>query len=245
MADAPAPAPTPAPAPAPAAAPRGPAARTVRTLIRLDRAAHRRWFLPALAVFPLGDYALPFLPNQMLLMGVPALHPRRWRAIALTFVIASAAGAFLTATAVQSAGPRLLDALGLPAPGLGGLSEAGGTVTRYGVWALVLLALLPWTPRATVLVCALAGVPPWTIALAVLAGRPLPVALLAAAGARAPHLLRRFRRVDRVLTEVEARRATPAGRPVKGSDAPPPPAECPPADTPVPKSGQRNPCGDD
>ncbi|GAA2243660.1 hypothetical protein GCM10010232_33350 [Streptomyces amakusaensis] len=235
----------PAPAPAPAVAPRGPATRTVRTLIRLDRAAHRRWFLPALAVFPLSDYALPFLPNQMLLMGVPALHPRRWRAIALTFVVASAAGAFLTATAVQSVGPWLLDTVGLPAPGLGELREAGGMVARYGTWALVLLALLPWTPRATVLVCALAGVPPWTIGLAVLAGRPLPVALLAAAGARAPHLLRRFRRVDRVLTEVEARRTPPVACSAEGSGAPVPPAERPPADTPVPKSGQPNPCGDD
>ncbi|MFE0425612.1 hypothetical protein [Streptomyces sp. NPDC058953] len=187
------------------AAPAG--TRAGRVLTRLDRAAHRRWFLPALAVFPLGDYAVPVLPNQLLLMGVSALHPRRWRSVALTFVTASAAGAFLVATAVQGAGPWLLETVGPRVADPGELREAGGFVTRYGAGAVAVLALLPWTPRAAVLVCALAGIPPWSIALAVLAGRPLPVALLAAAGATSPRLLRRARRLDRVLTEVRARRA--------------------------------------
>ncbi|GLF92883.1 hypothetical protein [Streptomyces yaizuensis] len=191
---------------APAAAPGTPTTRTGRILVRLDRAAHRPWFLPALAAFPLSDYVLPFLPNQMLLMGVSALHPRRWPMIALTFVTASVVGAFLVASAVRSAGPWLLETVGAPAPGEGGL----GPVARHGIWALALLALLPWTPRVAVLACALAGIPPWSIALAVLAGRPLPVTLLATVGARAPHLLGRFRRVERVLAEVRARRAIPS-----------------------------------
>ncbi|MEU9337057.1 VTT domain-containing protein [Streptomyces sp. NPDC048290] len=192
-------------APAPAAGPGG-STRTVRLLLRLDRAAHRRWFLPALAVFPLSDYALPVLPNQMLLAGLSALHPRRWRVIALTFVTASVLGAFLVATAVHAAGPPLLETVGAVAPGQAELKEVAGWVERHGGWALAVLALLPWTPRAAVVMCALAGIPPWTVALAVLAGRPLPVTLLALAGARAPGLLRRSRRIDRVLREVEAGR---------------------------------------
>ncbi|MFH8618833.1 hypothetical protein ACH4E8_27730 [Streptomyces sp. NPDC017979] len=168
---------------------------------RLDRAADRPWFLPALAVFPLGDYVLPVLPNQMLLMGVSALHPRRWRTVALTFVTASVVSAFLVATVVQSAGTRLLEAAGQSAEPAE-LGDFGGFVEQHGTLALAVLSLLPWTPRAAVLLCALAGLPPWSIALAVLAGRPLPVTLLAATGARAPHLLRRFRRIDRLLTEV-------------------------------------------
>jgi hypothetical protein len=40
--------------------------RTGRILVRLDRAAHRRWFLPAVAVFPISDFALPVLRNQIL-----------------------------------------------------------------------------------------------------------------------------------------------------------------------------------
>ncbi|MEU5163985.1 hypothetical protein AB0G74_30825 [Streptomyces sp. NPDC020875] len=199
-------------------APGTPAAgRTARLLIRLDRAAHRPWFLPAVAVFPLGDYALPVLPNQVLLTGLSALRPRRWRAIALTFVIASALGAFLVATAVRAVGPRLLEAVGPVLGGAGELREAGGFVTEYGALAVAVLALLPWTPRAAVLVCALAGVPPWSIGVAVLVGRPLPVALLAAAGARAPRLLRRFRRIDRVLTEAEALRTAAGPGPARVS----------------------------
>lgn len=191
--------------------------RAGRTLIRLDRAAHRPWFLPTLALFPLSDYALPALPNQMLLMGVSALHPRRWRLTALTFVVASAVGAFLVATVVQLAGPWLWDTVGGLTPGSDELREASGLVAEYGVWALALLALLPWTPRVAVLLCALAGLQPWTIALAVLVGRPLPVTLLAVTGAKAPHLLRRWPRVDRVLAEVEAQRATVP--PTSGADS--------------------------
>ncbi|MFF8955075.1 hypothetical protein [Streptomyces sp. NPDC014894] len=199
------------------AAPHGPTTRAGRILVRLDRAAHRPWFLPALALFPLGDYAMPAMPNQMLLMGVSALHPRRWLTIALTFVTASAAGAFLTATAAQLAGPWLMEAAGALVPARSELRESGAFVARHGVWALALLSLLPWTPRVAVLVCALAGVPPWSIALAVLAGRPLPVTALAAAGARAPHLLRRSRRAERLLAEVRARRAPVRDDPATGS----------------------------
>ncbi|MFF3554169.1 hypothetical protein ACFYXL_12215 [Streptomyces tsukubensis] len=182
----------------PATASRRPGTRAGRILLRLDRAADRPWFLPALSVFPLSDYVLPVLPNQLLLVGVSALHPRRWRAVALTFVTASAAGAFLVASVVQSAGLRLLEQIG------GETGGAGEFVAQHGVLALAVLALLPWTPRLAVVACALAGISPWAIALTVLAARPLPVALLAATGARAPRLLRRFRRIDRVLTEVRA-----------------------------------------
>ncbi|MGV9316890.1 hypothetical protein ACWDR0_32630 [Streptomyces sp. NPDC003691] len=193
-----------------AAAPGGTATRAGRLLLRFDRAADRPWFLPALAVFPLSDYAVPVLPNQMLLVGMSALHPRRWRAIALTFAVASALGALLVAAAVQSAGPWLLDAAGR-LPGSGELREAGDFVNRHGAPALAVLALLPWTPRAAVVACALAGVPPWSIGLAVLLGRPVPVTVLALSGARAPRLLRRSRRLERLLAEVRARRAADGG----------------------------------
>ncbi|MCM2388318.1 VTT domain-containing protein [Streptomyces albipurpureus] len=158
----------------------------------------------------MSDYALPVLPNQLLLMGLSALHPRRWRMIALTFVLASATGAFLTALVFQTAGPWLLSTIGGLAPQREELREVSGLITQYGVWAVAVLALLPWTPRAAVVMCALVGVPPWTIAVAVLVGRPVPVTLLALGGARAPLLLRRSRRLDRVLTEVETHRALAA-----------------------------------
>jgi hypothetical protein len=173
----------------------------VRTILALDRAAHRPGFLPALSFFPIADYGLWFLPSQMLLATLSVLQPRRWAAFATTFVIAGALGALLTAWAVQAFGPWLLDTL------LGGrpdrADEIVATVERYGLPALVLLAALPWPPRATVIVCALGGLPPVAIGLGVAAGRVLPSFGVAWISVRAPHLLRRLAMVDRVLTEVE------------------------------------------
>jgi hypothetical protein len=52
------------------------------------------------------------------------------------------------------------------------------------------------------------GMPPWAIASAVMAGRLVPATALTLIGAKAPHLLRRVRSVDRVLSEVESGRVT-------------------------------------
>jgi hypothetical protein len=129
-------------------------------MLRLDRVAHRRWFLPAVAAFPLSDYLLlDTLPGE---------------------------------TADDSV-----------------VRETMATIEDYGLWVLVGLSLLSWPPRAAVLACALVGLPPWAIALAVLAGRPIPAVGLALTGAKAPHLLRRFRTIDPVLADVEANRTAP------------------------------------
>ncbi|MGN9813362.1 hypothetical protein ACTMSW_28910 [Micromonospora sp. BQ11] len=181
--------------------------RTVRVLRRLDRAAHQRWFLPAVGVFPLSDYAAPVLPNQILLTTLAVLHPRRWGALTITFVTAAGLGALAVAATVQATDPWLLDTLGGGPDALAGVT---GQIRRYGLWALAALALLPWPPRTAVLACALAGIPPWVIAAVVMAVRPLPVAAMAFTAAKAPHLLRRFPRVDRLLTAVEADRTSPA-----------------------------------
>ncbi len=175
--------------------------RPVRVLRRLDRAADRRWFLPATAVFPLSDYALPVLPNQLLLVILAVLHPRRWWALTVTFVTAAGLGAFLVATAVQTGGAWLLEVVPADPGALAGVTRQ---LRRYGLWALVALSLLPWPPRTAVLACALAGLAPWSIAAAVTAARLVPVTALALTGAKAPHLLRRWARVDRLLTAVEA-----------------------------------------
>lgn len=183
-----------------------PTTRTGRVLVRLDRAAHRRWFLPTVAVFPLSDFALPIMPNQTLIMALSVLQPRRRWAIAFTFVAATSAGALLTASAVQAAGPWLLDYISGGRPDQGTFHDIIQQIERYGMWALAGLSLLPSPPRTAVLVCALAGISPWTIALAVLAARPVPVTVLTMVAATAPRLLRRFRPVGRVLAEVEASR---------------------------------------
>jgi membrane protein YqaA with SNARE-associated domain len=183
--------------------------RTARVVAALDRGADRPWALPAVAVFPLSDYVFPFLPNQVLLVALAVLRPRRWWAYALVFVLATGFGAFLSALAVRAVGPWLLDASVGDLPGQGTAAEVLRTVERYGLWGLTLLALLPWPPRTAVLVCAMAGLPPLGIGLAVAAGRVVPAGGYALVGSRTPHLLRRIGAVDRVLREVEALRDRP------------------------------------
>lgn len=177
----------------------------------MERKADRPWFLPATSLFPMADYALPFLPNQMLLTGLALSLPRRWLALALTFALATGIGAGLVALAIQTWGSTLANALfGSPvdAGDAGAIRQA---LHDYGLWALAGFAMLPWPPRLAVLVCALAGLSPLGMTLAVASGRLLPATAYAGLGALAPHVLRRSRRIDAVMREVEALRFHPPG----------------------------------
>ncbi len=179
--------------------------RAARTILALDRAATKPWFLPAVGVFPLADYALPFLPNQILLVALSSLRPRLWWRLALMFAVAGGLGAAALAAALQAVGPQLLALVG-GAPRAGVTADLVGAVQVHGLWALTAVALLPPTPRAAVIICALAGLPPTAIGVAVATGRLLPVSLLTVAGAAAPQLVRRMPSFDRLLREVEAAR---------------------------------------
>jgi hypothetical protein len=179
----------------------------VRTIVGLDQVADRRWFLPAVSVFPMADYVLPFLPNQMLLVALSMLQPGRWWKLALTFVLATAAGALLTALAVQSVGPMILEFAFGGRPDAGATSDLLQAIARYGLPALTVLAMLPWPPRTGVLVCAMAGLSPVGIGVAVGLGRLIPATAYAAIGAKSPHLLSRFRLIDRTMHEVKKARA--------------------------------------
>jgi hypothetical protein len=197
-----------------------PPSRAARIILALERKSDRRWFLPAVGIFPLSDYVLPFLPNQMLLVGLSMVLRHRWLGLAATFVIASGLGAMLVAYVIQSWGVPVVEALfdGLPEP-----SAAAPVIQAVQDWGLVGLAglaMLPWPPRTAVLVCAIAGLPPLLMGLSVAAGRTVPVLLYAGVGARAPQLLRRFARVDRVLTEIEQRRSPAPGSFVESAPLP-------------------------
>lgn len=182
-----------------------------KVVVALERHAHRPGFLPALSIFPLTDYVLPFLPNQLLLLVFAVLMPRRWWLLALTFIAATAVGAFLTAWAVQSWGPALLQALFGGPPEDTAYGQIALLVERYGLWALAALALLPWPPRAGVLVCSLVGLSPLAIAAAVALGRVVPVGAYTLAGAYAPHLLRRVPGAAKLLSDCDTVRAGVSG----------------------------------
>jgi hypothetical protein len=186
-----------------------PPSRAARIILALERKSDRRWFLPAVGIFPLSDYVLPFLPNQMLLVGLSVVLRHRW--LAATFVSASALGAMLVAFAIQSWGVPAVEALFDGPPEQSAAAPVIKAVQDWGLVGLAGFAMLPWPPRIAVLVCAIAGLPPLLMGFAVAAGRTAPVLLYAGVGARAPQLLRRFARVNRVLTEIEQRRSPAPG----------------------------------
>ena len=150
-------------------------------------------------------------PIRCCLSGSVVLR-HRWLALAATFVIASALGAMLVAFVIQSWGVPVVEALFEGPPEQSAAAPVIQAVQDWGLVGLAGFAMLPWPPRTAVLVCAIAGLSPLLMGFAVAAGRTLPVLLYAGVGARAPQLLRRFARVDRVLTEIEQRRS-----PVPGS----------------------------
>jgi hypothetical protein len=180
--------------------------RPARALLALERQSDRRWFLPGVGLFPLSDYVLPFLPNQIMLAGLSMTLPRRWIALAATFAIATALGAALVTALVQRFGMALIQQVVGTMPETSAIAPVLELIKRHGLPMLVLLAMLPWPPRTAVLACAIAGLSPAQVGLAVLSGRILPSGLLAGLGARAPAVLRRIGSIDRLMEELEAER---------------------------------------
>lgn len=160
--------------------------RLARATRFLQGCAHRRWFLPAVAVFPMADYVLPVMPNQMLLMSLSALQPRRWPTLAAVFAVSTAVGGALTTLAIQYFRQPLVQHLLAQADGA---SRAVAWVEQYGLVALAGLALLPWPPRLALIACAIAGLPWHLVGVALLSGRVIPSATMAFLGARSPRFL--------------------------------------------------------
>jgi membrane protein YqaA with SNARE-associated domain len=195
--------------------------RTERSIVALDRLADRPLFLPAVSIFTVLDYVLPFLPNQMLLVSLAIPRPSRWWRLALVFALATGLGACLIAVVIQHFGDGLLDLVFEGRPEGSSVETVLASIRSHGLLALAVLAMLPWPPRVTVIVCALAGLPPLAMGFAVACGRLIPAAGYAALGAFAPQILRRPQRVDAVLKTVEARRRA-EGRlaPIRKTGAP-------------------------
>ena len=182
--------------------------RTARAIRWIDRQADARWFHARVGVFPLLDYVLPFLPNQLLLVALSYLQRDRWAGLAATFAVASALGALAVALVVQGVG-------GGVAAWVAGRVEGAGTVfdmvEAHGAWALALLALLPAPPRTGVMLCAISGVPPLQVATAVLAGRLVAASLIAWLAARSPDWLRRVPGLARHVDGLERLKAAARG----------------------------------
>lgn len=169
------------------------------------RHARSRWLPAPLTAFPAADFVIPVMPNQLLLIGLSMLAPARWPMFALAFALGTAAAGAVLAFGLQSAGLELSRFVSADEAG-GGLAEAISQFERFGLWFLAGVALLPWTPRVSVVACALAGFAPLAIFATLLMARIVPCALLGLIGAHGPRLARRNALVRRLLE-----RAQPSG----------------------------------
>lgn len=174
-------------------------------VIRLSRwtaeRAQRPWLPFALPAFPMADFVLPVMPNQLLLAGLSLLAPNRWPAFAAVFAIGTALGGMLVAMGLQSLG--MDRSVFLTADEAGGpLSMALSQIAENGLWFLAGIALLPWTPRLTVVACALAGIAPIAIFITLLLARLVPCTGLALAGAFGPRFAMRSAYVERFVDKA-------------------------------------------
>lgn len=136
-----------------------------------------------MSVFPLIGYLVPLLPTQLLLVALSFLHRSRWRLIALSFLVATSVGAYLTSVLIQSVGGGIKDYLLSSSECVRHVADA---IAIHGLWAVAILGLLPWPPRSAVLICAFVGLNPAAIAISILAGRTVPTVLLSWLAARSP-----------------------------------------------------------
>lgn len=169
------------------------------------RNARARWLPAPLTAFPAADFVVPIMPNQLLLIGLSMLAPGRWPVFTLAFALGTAAAGGAIALGLQSAGFELSRFVSAD-EAVGALAEAISQFERFGLWFLAAVALLPWTPRVSVVACALAGFAPLAIFATLLMARIVPCALLGLVGAHGPGLAARLPLVRRLLE-----RAQPSG----------------------------------
>ncbi len=163
-------------------------ARTLRAVSFVHRSAGKPWFWPVVGLFPSLDYLLPVLPNQLLMIALSMLQPKKWPLVAMVFIAASALGAFGTALLIQALGEQWMRVMPF-SPAGEAWKWAMEQVQRWGLFAVGLLALLPVPPRTAVLACAVAGLPAEGIAAAVAIGRTFPAIAISWLSARAPGFL--------------------------------------------------------
>ncbi len=131
------------------------------------------------------------------------LAPARWWIFTLVFAAGTALGAGAVALALQSLG--MDHSLFLAADETNGpLAQATDQFRRYGLWFLAGMAMLPWTPRLTVVACALLGFGPLALLAVVFTARLVPCTALALIGAYGLPLAARVPLIGRIRDRIGA-----------------------------------------
>jgi hypothetical protein len=143
-----------------------------------------RWHPMRLAGVAAADTFVPAMPSKTLLIGSTAVAPDRWLRFGLWAGFGNGLGGTLLAGALSLGVAAFGGSLEV-APG-GFFSGVQEFVRQYGVWALFLLASVPWAHRTLVILSFLAGLSVVDIGVAMLCGRPIAFAALALAASRLP-----------------------------------------------------------
>lgn len=167
---------------------------SLRWLIRHGR---QPWAIPVLGTFAAGDSLLPMMPAEVLAVALFILQPTRVRIILVVFAAAAALSALLLALAVGGAtevASQADSAAWLKGIANGpGWQQAKALFQAWGAPVLAFSALFPDSPRASIVVAALAGLPPLTITGWVLAGKLVLYGVLAWGVMRLPQWSRNAR----------------------------------------------------
>jgi len=165
--------------------------RLVKASLRwLIRHGRQPWAIPVLGTLAAGDSLLPMMPAEVLAVALFILQPTRVRIIFMVFAGAAALSALLLALAVGGAtalasqadsGAWLMGIANGP-----GWERAKALVQAWGAPVLAFSALFPDSPRASIVVAALAGLPPLAITGWVLVGKLVLYGVLAWGVVRLP-----------------------------------------------------------
>lgn len=167
------------------------------------RNARRPWLPPLLTAFPAADFVLPFMPNQLLLAGLSMLAPNRWPAFALAFAAGTACAGGAIAFGLQALAIGINSFVNAE-EATGALLIAVEQFRNNGLWFLAAIALLPWTPRISVIACAIVGFSPFAIFSTLFLARLIPNAGLGILGAYGPTIAARFNFIRLLIGRVQA-----------------------------------------
>ncbi len=167
---------------------------SLRWLVRHGR---QPWAIPVLGTLAAGDSLLPMMPAEVLAVALFILQPTRVRIIFVVFAGAAGLSALLLALAVGGATAVASQAdSGAWFMGIAngpGWEQARALVQAWGAPVLAFSALFPDSPRASIVVAALAGLPPLAITGWVLMGKLVLYGVLAWSVVRLPQWSRSAR----------------------------------------------------
>lgn len=160
--------------------------------LRVERYVQKPWYPEFLGLLAALDSFVVVIPTDGLLVTSVAAAPKRWLVLAFWTTLGSTVGAVILAILLQNYGHSVLEVL---VPGIHNTHAWQITdrwVDEYGIWALFMVAALPFIQHPAIALVALAGVSIPKMAVVIFSGRLLKYLIFAYLSTHAPKLLTRI-----------------------------------------------------